>query len=72
MLTAFPDPVSAIQILMHGGTRDHASWDWPYQPEAYSHVEHATRRGVATLHVDRLGHGGAPRRRAALRRGPAR
>lgn len=50
-----------IQILLHGGTYDHAYWDWPYQPETYSYVEHATRQGFATLNVDRLGYGKSDR-----------
>ncbi|WP_437964192.1 alpha/beta hydrolase [Sorangium sp. So ce260] len=50
-----------IQILLHGGTYDHVYWDWPYQPETYSYVEHATRRGFATLNVDRLGYGKSDR-----------
>ncbi len=50
-----------IQILLHGGTYDHAYWDWPYQPETYSYVEHATRQGFATLNIDRLGYGKSER-----------
>ncbi|WP_437934174.1 alpha/beta hydrolase [Sorangium sp. So ce341] len=50
-----------IQVLLHGGTYDHAYWDWPYQPETYSYVDHATRRGFATLNVDRLGYGKSDR-----------
>ncbi|WP_437874634.1 alpha/beta hydrolase [Sorangium sp. So ce513] len=54
-------PDTPIQILLHGGTYDHAYWDWPYEPETYSYVEHATRRGFATLNVDRLGYGKSDR-----------
>lgn len=45
-----------LQIL-HGGTYDHAYWDWPFQPRRYSYVEQATRQGFATLNLDRLGYG---------------
>ncbi|RZS36554.1 pimeloyl-ACP methyl ester carboxylesterase [Herbihabitans rhizosphaerae] len=48
-----------IQILLHGGTYDRAYWDWPYEPRRYSYVENATRRGFATLNLDRLGYGGS-------------
>lgn len=46
-----------LQILLHGGTYDHAYWDWPFQPRRYSYVEQATRQGFATLNLDRLGYG---------------
>jgi pimeloyl-ACP methyl ester carboxylesterase len=45
------------QILLNGGTYDHAYWDWPYDPERYSYVRYATERGFTTLNIDRLGYG---------------
>jgi pimeloyl-ACP methyl ester carboxylesterase len=62
-------PVTAdtpVQVLLHGGTYDHAYWDWPYQPATYSYVHAATARGFATLNVDRLGHGRSDRPDARL------
>ena len=50
-----------VQILLHGGSYDHAYWDWPYQPRTYSYVWHATRAGYATLNLDRLGYGRSSR-----------
>ena len=38
-----------VQVLLHGGTYDHAYWDWPYRPDIYSYVQQATRQGFATL-----------------------
>jgi pimeloyl-ACP methyl ester carboxylesterase len=32
-------------------------WDFPYQPEHYSYVRVATRRGYATFNLDRVGNG---------------
>lgn len=46
-----------VQVLIHGGSYNHAYWDWPYEPETYSYVEAATRAGFATLNIDRLGYG---------------
>jgi pimeloyl-ACP methyl ester carboxylesterase len=46
-----------VQVLLHGGGYDHRYWDWPYRPEKYSYVEYATKRGFATLNLDRLGYG---------------
>jgi pimeloyl-ACP methyl ester carboxylesterase len=46
-----------VQILIHGGSYNHAYWDWPYQPEKYSYVAAATKKGYATLNIDRLGYG---------------
>ena len=46
-----------VQILINGGTYNHAYWDWPYDPERYSYVRYATERGFTTLNIDRLGYG---------------
>lgn len=46
-----------IQVLLPGGTYDHNYWDFPYQSRNYSYVEYLTRRGYATLDLDRLGFG---------------
>ncbi len=46
-----------VQILIHGGTYNHAYWDWPNQPDTNSYVNAATQAGFATLNIDRLGYG---------------
>ncbi|WP_216214863.1 alpha/beta hydrolase [Amycolatopsis aidingensis] len=56
-----PTARTPVQILLHGGSYDHSYWDWPYRPNRYSYVRHATRRGFATLNVDRLGYGRSDR-----------
>lgn len=50
-----------VQVLLHGGTYDHAYWDWPYQSQQYSYVRHAVAAGHATLNLDRLGYGNSSR-----------
>lgn len=50
-------PSTPVQVLLHGGSYDHRYWDWAYRPEKYSYVEQATRRGFATVNLDRLGYG---------------
>jgi pimeloyl-ACP methyl ester carboxylesterase len=50
-----------IQVLVHGATYDHNTWDWPLQPETYSYVRAATAAGYATLNMDRVGHGESSR-----------
>ncbi|GAB7192842.1 alpha/beta fold hydrolase [Kineococcus sp. NUM-3379] len=50
-----------VQVLLHGGTYDHAYWDWPHRPRTHSYVDHATRAGYATLNLDRLGYGRSDR-----------
>lgn len=50
-----------VQILIHGGTYNHAYWDWPSEPGTYSYVDAATRQGFATLNIDRLGYGRSDR-----------
>ncbi|GAA4758346.1 alpha/beta hydrolase [Actinomycetospora chibensis] len=46
-----------IQVLIHGGTYNHAYFDWSYQPDRYNYVRYMTQRGFATLNLDRLGYG---------------
>lgn len=46
-----------VQLLIHGGAYNHTYWDSPFQPERYSYVQAATKRGYATLNIDRLGYG---------------
>lgn len=50
-------PGETVQVLVHGGTYDSVYWDFPYQPETYSYVRAANRRGYSTLNIDRLGYG---------------
>jgi pimeloyl-ACP methyl ester carboxylesterase len=51
----------SVQVLVHGITYDHRYWNIadPADPEAdtYSWESHATRRGYATVAIDRLGSG---------------
>ncbi|MBO0872764.1 MAG: alpha/beta hydrolase [Pseudonocardia sp.] len=51
------DATQPVQVLIHGGSYNHTYWDWPYQPDKYSYVSAATKKGFATLNVDRLGNG---------------
>lgn len=46
-----------VQLLIHGAMFNHSMWDFPLDPEHYSYVDHAIRRGYATLNIDRLGIG---------------
>ena len=46
-----------MQILIHGGSYNHAYWSRQYQPGKYSYVAAATKQGYATLNIDRLGYG---------------
>jgi pimeloyl-ACP methyl ester carboxylesterase len=46
-----------IHVLVHGAGSDHRAWDWPMEPDRYSYVDWATRRGIATLTIDRIGCG---------------
>ncbi|WP_375398049.1 alpha/beta hydrolase [uncultured Sphingomonas sp.] len=54
-----------VQILIHGGAYNHTYWDSPFQPDRYSYVQAATKRGYATLNIDRLGYGQSDRPVAA-------
>ena len=46
-----------VQLLLHGSTYARYYWDFPYQPEHYSYVRAATKRGYATFNLDRIGNG---------------
>ncbi|AIJ25562.1 hypothetical protein AMETH_5470 [Amycolatopsis methanolica 239] len=46
-----------MQILVHGWSYARYYWDMPEQPDTYSYVRAANRRGYATLNIDRLGDG---------------
>jgi pimeloyl-ACP methyl ester carboxylesterase len=46
-----------LQVLVHGAGYDHRYWDWPQKPNTYSYVDWATKRGISTLTVDRVGCG---------------
>lgn len=52
-------PVSGktVQLLLHGATYARYYWDLPYQPEHYSYVRAATKRGYVTFNLDRIGNG---------------
>lgn len=52
-----PPGAETVQILVHGWTYARYYWDLPYQPDTYSYVRAANRRGYATLAIDRLGDG---------------
>ena len=46
-----------VQVLLHGSTYARYYWDFPFQPQHYSYVRKATRRGYATFNLDRIGNG---------------
>jgi pimeloyl-ACP methyl ester carboxylesterase len=48
---------STVQVLLHGITYDHNYWDLPGFKNKYSYVDAATKKGYATLNVDRIGSG---------------
>jgi pimeloyl-ACP methyl ester carboxylesterase len=52
-----PTGATTVQILVHGWSYARYYWDMPYQPDTYSYVRAANRRGYATLNIDRLGDG---------------
>ncbi|HEV7976004.1 alpha/beta hydrolase [Amycolatopsis sp.] len=52
-----PPGATTVQILIHGWSYARYYWDMPYQPDTYSYVRAANRRGYATLNIDRLGDG---------------
>jgi pimeloyl-ACP methyl ester carboxylesterase len=52
-----PPGATTVQILIHGWSYARYYWDLPYQPDTYSYVRAANRRGYATLDIDRLGDG---------------
>lgn len=55
-----------VQLLLSGGSYSRIYWDLPYQPWRYSYVRAATRRGYATLNLDRIGVGHSDRPPGAL------
>lgn len=55
------DESTPVQVLIHGGSYNHAYWDWPYESDKYSYVAAATQQGYATLNIDRLGYGRSDR-----------
>jgi pimeloyl-ACP methyl ester carboxylesterase len=52
---------TVVQVLLHGAIYNGAYWDFPYQPERYSYVDHVVSHGYATLNVDRIGNGRSAR-----------
>jgi hypothetical protein len=52
-----PPGATTVQILVHGWSYARYYWDSPNQPDTYSYVRAANRRGYATLNIDRLGDG---------------
>ncbi|WP_166459420.1 alpha/beta hydrolase [Amycolatopsis pithecellobii] len=52
---------TVVQVLLHGAIYNGTYWDFPYQPERYSYVDHMVSRGYATLNVDRIGNGRSTR-----------
>lgn len=45
------------QLLVHGTTYAQYYYDFPYKPQRYSYVTHATEAGYPTLNIDRIGSG---------------
>jgi len=52
-----PAAGKTVQLLLHGSTYARYYWDLPYQPEHYSYVRSATKRGYVTFNLDRIGNG---------------
>lgn len=52
-----PPGATTVQILVHGWSYARYYWDLPYEPDTYSYVRAANKRGYATLDIDRLGDG---------------
>ena len=46
-----------VLVLLHGITYDHHYWDLPGFNHKYSYVDAVTKKGYATLNVDRIGSG---------------
>jgi pimeloyl-ACP methyl ester carboxylesterase len=46
-----------VQLLVHGLTYGRYYHDFPYKPDQYSYVKHATEAGYPTLNIDRIGDG---------------
>jgi pimeloyl-ACP methyl ester carboxylesterase len=45
-----------VQLLVHGITYGQYYYDFPYKPDQYSYVTHATEAGYPTLNIDRIGY----------------
>ncbi|MYW92883.1 alpha/beta hydrolase [Amycolatopsis rubida] len=56
-----PPGATTVQILVHGWSYARYYWDAPYEPDTYSYVRAANKRGYATLNIDRLGDGQSTR-----------
>src|SRR5688500_12034058 len=52
-----PATGKTVQLLLHGATYARYYWDLPFQPEHYSYVRAATKRGYVTFNLDRIGNG---------------
>ncbi|NMO02930.1 alpha/beta hydrolase [Gordonia sp. TBRC 11910] len=46
-----------VQLLLAGGTYNHAYWDLPYRPDTYSYVRTMNEHGYRTFNIDRIGTG---------------
>lgn len=55
-----------VQFTLPGGTYTHVYWDFPFQPERYSYVEHMTNAGFATFNIDRIANGNSSHPLGAL------
>jgi pimeloyl-ACP methyl ester carboxylesterase len=49
--------VPTVHLAVHGATRSHLYWGWPYQPDTYSYVDHLLAAGYAVFAIDRIGVG---------------
>jgi pimeloyl-ACP methyl ester carboxylesterase len=50
-----------LLVLVHGAYMTHDYWDSAFRPEVYSTVQWCLDNGLATLAIDRLGHGASGR-----------
>jgi len=49
--------VPTIHLAVHGATRSHLYWGWPYRPGTYSYIDHELAAGYAVFAIDRIGVG---------------
>jgi pimeloyl-ACP methyl ester carboxylesterase len=56
-----PTAGKTVQLLLHGATYARYYWDFPFQPEHYSYVVSAVKRGYVTFNLDRIGNGASDR-----------
>ena len=56
-----PAAGKTVQLLLHGSTYARYYWDFPFQPEHYSYVRSAAKRGYVTFNLDRIGSGASDR-----------